>query len=46
MEIQINIVFAVLKLILNFLSAASMLSLIPSISPSPNAKKLFLGLSV
>ena len=46
MEIQIRFVFAVLKLILNFHSAASMLSLIPSINPSPNNKKLFLGLSV
>ena len=38
--------FALLKLIVNFFSAAPTLSLISSVVPSPNSKKLFLQLSV
>ena len=38
--------FALLKLILNIFSAVTTPSLIPSVGPSPNAKKLFFGLSI
>ena len=39
-----KIVFALLKLVLNFFSGAPKLPLIPKVSPSPNIKKLFLRL--
>ena len=37
--------FALVILILNFLSGESNLPLIPKVRPSPNSKKLFLRLS-
>ena len=45
-KINKNFVFSLVKLIINFLSAASMLLSIPSVGPSPNTKKLFLRLAM
>ena len=41
-----HFVFALLKLVLNIFSAASVLSLIPKVGPSLDTKKLFFQLTV
>ena len=45
-QLEENLIFALVKKILNFSTATTMLSLILSVGPLPNAKKIYLQLSV
>ena len=44
-KLKQNFVFALVKLLVNFFSCEPKLPSIPKVRPSPNIKKLFLGLS-